>query len=89
MVSAPDVCGNTLRTARGEGESRAEELAEQFGKSWWREATLLALAVGSQDYAQKFFTAVLKTDAVMNEGGLIDQCLKRHYTQRPSRLWLR
>ncbi len=57
-------------------ESRAEELAEHFGKSWWREATLLALAVGSQDYAQKFFTAVLKTDAVMNEGGLIDQCLE-------------
>lgn len=57
-------------------ESRAEEVAEQFGKSWWREATLLALAVGSQDYAQKFFTAVLKTDAVMNEGGLIDQCLE-------------
>jgi formylglycine-generating enzyme required for sulfatase activity/predicted phosphodiesterase len=57
-------------------ESRAEELAEQFGKSWWREATLLALAIGSKDYAQTFFTAVLKTDAVMTEGGLIDQCLE-------------
>ncbi len=59
-------------------ESRAEELAKQFGKSWWREATLLALAVGSQDYSQKFFAAVLKTDAVLNEGGLglIDQCLE-------------
>lgn len=57
-------------------ESRAEEVAEQFGKSWWREATLLALAIGSKDYAQKFFTAVLKTEAVMNDGGLIDQCLE-------------
>jgi hypothetical protein len=36
----------------------------------------VALAVGSKDFSQKFFTALLETDAVPLECALIDQCLE-------------
>jgi formylglycine-generating enzyme required for sulfatase activity len=33
------------------------------------------VAIGSRDFAQKFFTALLQTDAVTREGAFVDQCL--------------
>jgi formylglycine-generating enzyme required for sulfatase activity len=56
-------------------ENRAEDLVRHIGKSWWREAMLVAVAIGSRDFAQKFFTALLQTDAVAREGAFVDQCL--------------
>ncbi len=56
-------------------EGRAEELVKHVGQSWWREAILVAVAIGSKDFAQKFFTALLQADAVAREGAFVDQCL--------------
>jgi formylglycine-generating enzyme required for sulfatase activity/predicted phosphodiesterase len=56
-------------------EGRAEELVWQIGRSWWREVILVAVAIGSRDFAEKFFNALLKTDAVAKEGAFVDQCL--------------
>ena len=56
-------------------EGQAEALVQHVGASWWREVILVAVAVGSRDFAQKFFTALLQTDAVAREGALVDQCL--------------
>ena len=56
-------------------EGWAEALVQHIGKSWWREVTLVAVAVGSRDFAVKFFTALLQTEAVTKEGALVDQCL--------------
>jgi formylglycine-generating enzyme required for sulfatase activity/predicted phosphodiesterase len=56
-------------------EGRAEALVQHVGKSWWREVILVAVAIGSRDFAQKFFTALLQTDAVAREGVFVDQCL--------------
>jgi hypothetical protein len=56
-------------------EDRAEALVRHVGASWWREVILVAVAIGSRDFAQKFFTALLQTDAVTREGVFVDQCL--------------
>ncbi|MCX6916321.1 MAG: SUMF1/EgtB/PvdO family nonheme iron enzyme [Verrucomicrobia bacterium] len=56
-------------------EGQAEALVQHAGASWWREVILVAVAVGSRDFAQKFFAALLQTDAVAREGALVDQCL--------------
>ncbi len=56
-------------------EGRAESLVQHVGKSWWREVILVAVAVGSRDFAQKFFTALLQTEAVAQESAFVDQCL--------------
>ena len=56
-------------------EGQAEALVQHVGASWWREVILVAVAVGSRDFAQKFFAALLQTDAVAREGALVDQCL--------------
>jgi formylglycine-generating enzyme required for sulfatase activity/predicted phosphodiesterase len=56
-------------------EGLAEALVHHIGKSWWREVILVAVAIGSRDFAQKFFTALLRTDALTREGAFVDQCL--------------
>jgi formylglycine-generating enzyme required for sulfatase activity len=56
-------------------EGLAEALVQHIGKSWWREVILVALAIGSRDFAQKFFTALVRTDGVTREGTFVDQCL--------------
>jgi len=56
-------------------ESKAEALVPHVGQSWWREVILVAVAVGSKDFSQKFFTALLQTDALAKEGAFVDQCL--------------
>jgi formylglycine-generating enzyme required for sulfatase activity len=56
-------------------EGLAEALVQHVGANWWREVILVAVAVGSRDFAQKFFTALLQTDAVTREGAFVDQCL--------------
>jgi formylglycine-generating enzyme required for sulfatase activity len=56
-------------------ENRAEELVKNIGASWWREVILVAIAIGSRDFAQKFFAALLETDAVAKQSALVDQCL--------------
>ena len=48
---------------------------KQVGKSWWREVILVAAAIGSKDFATKFFTALVAGDAVAKEGRFVDQCL--------------
>jgi len=57
-------------------EGQAEALVKQVGQSWWREAILVAVAVGSRDFSQKFFAALLGTDALAREGAFVDQCLE-------------
>lgn len=56
-------------------EGRAEELVKHIGASWWREVILVAVAVGAREFSKKFFTELLKTDAVTREGAFVDQCL--------------
>jgi formylglycine-generating enzyme required for sulfatase activity len=56
-------------------EGRADELVRQVGKSWWREVILVAAAIGSREFALKFFTALVGGDAVIREGEFVDQCL--------------
>ena len=56
-------------------EGQTEALVEHIGQSWWREVTLVAVALGSRDFSRKFFTALVKTDAVTREGAFVDQCL--------------
>ena len=56
-------------------EGQAEVLVQHVGASWWREVILVAVAIGSRDFARKFFTALLQTDAVTREGAFVDQCL--------------
>ena len=36
---------------------------------------LVGAAIGSEDFAKKFFAAVVAGDAVAQEGALVDQCL--------------
>jgi hypothetical protein len=57
-------------------EGQVEGLVQHLGQSWWREVILVAVAVGSKDFSQKFFAALLQTDAVTREGALVDQCLE-------------
>ncbi|MCP5517114.1 MAG: SUMF1/EgtB/PvdO family nonheme iron enzyme [Verrucomicrobiales bacterium] len=56
-------------------EGKAEDLVKQVGQSWWREVILVAAAIGSKDFATKFFAALAAGDAVAREGALVDQCL--------------
>lgn len=64
---------------------RVKELVAAFGKSWWREATLMAVALGSKAFAESFFTAVLQTGALAGQRELVEQCLEeaRHVTLEP------
>lgn len=57
-------------------EGKAQELVKQVGKSWWREVILVGAAIGSKDFATKFFTALVAGDMVAKEGALVDQCLE-------------
>ena len=57
-------------------EGRVEELVRHVGESWWREVILVAVAVGSRDFTQKLFAAMLRGDAVTREGAFVDQCLE-------------
>lgn len=56
-------------------EGKVYELVKEIGKSWWREVILVAVALGSRDFALKFFSALLQTDAVEKEASFVDQCL--------------
>jgi len=56
-------------------EGKAGELVKQVGKSWWRETILIAAAIGSKDFATRFFTALVNSDAITKEGAFLDQCL--------------
>ncbi len=56
-------------------EGKVDELVKEVGRSWWREVILVAVALGSRDFALKFFAALLKTDAVDKEASFVDQCL--------------
>jgi formylglycine-generating enzyme required for sulfatase activity/predicted phosphodiesterase len=56
-------------------EDRAEELVKHVGQSWWREVILVAAAIGSREFALKFFAALVQGDAVAKEGAFVDQCL--------------
>jgi formylglycine-generating enzyme required for sulfatase activity len=56
-------------------EGKARELVQHIGKSWWREVILVAVAVGAREFALKFFTELLQTDALAKEGAFVDQCL--------------
>ena len=40
-------------------EGLAEALVQHVGTSWWREVILVAVAVGSRDFARKFFAALV------------------------------
>jgi hypothetical protein len=66
-------------------EGLAEVLAKSVGRSWWRETILVALAVGSKSFAQAFFMALLRTDALTVQASLVDQCLEeaRYVTLEP------
>jgi hypothetical protein len=56
-------------------EGLAKALVERMPSSWWREAILVALAVGSKAFAKEFFGALLGTDALRWDVSLVDQCL--------------
>jgi len=43
------------RASRG---GMSKELARHLGKPWWREATLLAMAIASPEFSKAFFTTV-------------------------------
>ena len=74
-----------LAGAHAAQEGRVAKLAETFGRSWWREATLMAVALGSKAFAQEFFTAVLKAGALGAQRELVEQCLEeaQHVTLEP------
>lgn len=57
-------------------EGQAEALMPRLGSSWWREVILIAVAIGSKDFAQKFFAALVQTDAVVAQAAIVDQCLE-------------
>ena len=56
-------------------EGLADQLVERMESSWWREVILIALALGSKSFSHDFFAALLKTDAMANQGAFVDQCL--------------
>jgi formylglycine-generating enzyme required for sulfatase activity len=56
-------------------EGLAEALVRHLRQSWWREVILVAVAIGSRDFAQKFFTELLRTEVLVTEGAFVDQCL--------------
>jgi len=66
-------------------EGKAEELVKHIGKSWWREVTLVAVAIGSKDFATKFFNALVADDDVSKEGPFVDSAWTRRATQSWSR----
>lgn len=66
-------------------EGRPDELVAHFGGSWWREVTLIAVALGSKAFAQAFFTALLARPAFGAHPALVEQCLEesRHLVFEP------
>lgn len=83
MVS-PGQCGflhltfqEYLVALHAEQKGMVEELVKQFGKSWWREVTLLALAKTERDqFVESFYRALLAQGNWEEHGGLLDQCLE-------------
>ena len=63
-----------LHAAREDG---VEALVPRLGQSWWQEVILMAVATGSREFARKFFTGLLQSDALAREGPLVDQCLEQ------------
>ncbi len=57
-------------------EGLADELVEKLGKSWWREVILLALGMGSRNFSNSFFSAVLNSDMISEHEELIGFCLE-------------
>ncbi len=57
-------------------EGREAELVRNFGSKWWREVTLIAVALGSEVFAHRFFKALLRTPALGTERELFELCLK-------------
>jgi len=57
-------------------EGKVDELAGQAGKSWWREVILVAAALGSREFAQRFFSGLVGSGAVDRDPALVDQCLE-------------
>ena len=64
VMHGPGRCGflhltfqEYLAAAHATREGLAESLAKELGRPWWREMILLALALGSREFATKFFTA--------------------------------
>ena len=74
-----------LAGAHAAREGRHLELVARFGNSWWREATLIAVALGSKAFAQAFFAALLARPAWGGHAALVEQCLEeaRHVVFEP------
>ena len=64
----------------------AGQLATELGRTWWREMILLAVAMGTKDFATEFFTTATRVDgAVVKHEGLLTQAMdeSRHVIAEP------
>jgi hypothetical protein len=52
-----------------------EELARQFGKSWWQEVTLLVFAIGRLPVFESLMAAILRQPGAAAHAEVIDACL--------------
>ncbi len=56
-------------------ESMIDVLVHCFGRSWWREVTLLSLAIGSRSFIAQFFGKMLEIPSLEKHGDFIEQCI--------------
>ncbi|MEI6340310.1 MAG: SUMF1/EgtB/PvdO family nonheme iron enzyme [Verrucomicrobiota bacterium] len=64
----------------------AGQLATELGRTWWREMILLAVAMGTKDFATEFFTTATRVDgAVVKHEALLTQAIdeSRHVIAKP------
>ena len=64
-----------LSALHAESHSLAAALAKSLGETWWREPTLLAMAIGRPEFTAAFFEAVLQGAAWKDHADLLGQCL--------------
>lgn len=93
VMHGPGRCGflhqtfqEYLAAAHATREGLAEPLAKELGRPWWREMILLALALGSREFATKFFTTVAQQpEAAVRHGDFLNQVLDeaRHPVVEP------
>jgi formylglycine-generating enzyme required for sulfatase activity len=93
VMHGPGRCGflhqtfqEYLAAAHATREGLAEPMAKELGRPWWREMILLALALGSREFATKFFTAAAQQPEVaLRHGDFLNQVLDeaRHPVVEP------
>ena len=60
-----------------------EELARHFGNSWWREVTLLVVALDNPSRFEPLMAALIRSHALQRDAQLADDCLRDALLKTP------